>query len=222
MLFATNHTVVSEPYVISFGPLQIVGIILLLTIVAAIVGFVSACCELVRKRRFIHKAASVACLPLLIATVWLVWYFAVHSSVPLEKQTDQELSATMGKSYLMICLVFGAFSAILMATDKWIAIANRGIATGQTAAWRISEGTLHFAEFCGGWWASGLMQCLLRHKISKRDYQIRFWATVLVHGLALAGVVCARNDQQSIATWCFLGIVLPLAVAAYHRPAKGA
>ncbi len=47
--------------------------------------------------------------------------------------------------------------------------------------WRIPESTLHLAELIGGWPAAYIAQRVLRHKISKLSYQMKFWAIVAIH-----------------------------------------
>lgn len=47
--------------------------------------------------------------------------------------------------------------------------------------WRISEGTLHLAEFFGGWPAGFLAQRILRHKIKKTSYQVTFCFIIVLH-----------------------------------------
>ncbi|MBK1828413.1 DUF1294 domain-containing protein [Haloferula rosea] len=58
--------------------------------------------------------------------------------------------------------------------DKRFAISERS---------RIPEATLHLFELMGGWPGSFLGQRLLRHKVSKKSYQMIFWAIVLVYQL---------------------------------------
>ena len=43
---------------------------------------------------------------------------------------------------------------------------------------RVSEATLHFLEFLGGWPVAYLAQQKLRHKTIKRSYQMTFWSIV--------------------------------------------
>ena len=54
----------------------------------------------------------------------------------------------------------------------------------RTRSWRVSEFTLHFLEFIGGWPGAFLAQRWLRHKISKLSYQIAFWIIVLTYQIA--------------------------------------
>jgi uncharacterized membrane protein YsdA (DUF1294 family) len=42
----------------------------------------------------------------------------------------------------------------------------------------VSEASLHFLEFLGGWPAAYLAQQKLRHKTIKRSYQMTFWSIV--------------------------------------------
>lgn len=51
----------------------------------------------------------------------------------------------------------------------------------QQDGWRTPESTLHLMELSGGWPAAFLAQRFLRHKIVKRDYQVNFWAIVVLH-----------------------------------------
>ena len=59
--------------------------------------------------------------------------------------------------------------------------------------WRVSEGSLHLAEFLGGWPGAFLAQRRLRHKCSKPGYQAFFWMIVLLYQIAAVDVLL---DQQ--------------------------
>ena len=54
---------------------------------------------------------------------------------------------------------------------------------------RIPEATLHLFELTGGWAGSFLAQRYLRHKISKRSYQVVFWLIVLMYQLLALDVL---------------------------------
>ena len=43
---------------------------------------------------------------------------------------------------------------------------------------RVSESTLHFLEFLGGWPIAYIVQQKLRHKTIKRSYQVTLWTIV--------------------------------------------
>ncbi|MBC7760870.1 MAG: DUF1294 domain-containing protein [Candidatus Saccharibacteria bacterium] len=49
------------------------------------------------------------------------------------------------------------------------------------AGWRISERTLLFWGFIGGWPGAIVAQQVLRHKTRKKSFREAFWATVLVN-----------------------------------------
>lgn len=51
----------------------------------------------------------------------------------------------------------------------------------ECGGWRTPEASIHAAEVFGGWPAAFLAQRLYRHKIAKRNYQVNFWAIVLLH-----------------------------------------
>ncbi len=48
----------------------------------------------------------------------------------------------------------------------------------QVGGSRVSEATLHFLEFLGGWPAAYYAQQKFRHKTIKRNYQMTFWCIV--------------------------------------------
>lgn len=47
--------------------------------------------------------------------------------------------------------------------------------------WRTRESTLHLLALAGGWPGALLAQRIYRHKSKKREFQVVFWATVLVN-----------------------------------------
>lgn len=47
--------------------------------------------------------------------------------------------------------------------------------------YRISELTLHFVTFLGGWFGALLGQKIWHHKTKKRHFQIIFWLIVIAH-----------------------------------------
>ena len=75
---------------------------------------------------------------------------------------------------LSLAASVGAF--LLYARDK---------SAAQRKEWRTPEGTLHIVALVGGWPGALLAQKLLRHKSSKRSFQIVFWATVVLNCAAL-------------------------------------
>jgi uncharacterized membrane protein YsdA (DUF1294 family) len=87
---------------------------------------------------------------------------------------------------LIYALVLSAVTYWAYAIDKERARKNR---------WRLAEGRLHLLELLGGWPGAYLAQRWLRHKSSKRSYQIVFWLIVLVY--QLAAVDSLRNGQLS-------------------------
>ena len=61
--------------------------------------------------------------------------------------------------------------------------------------WRTQENTLHLFALAGGWPTAWLAQRLLRHKTSKDAFQAAYWASAVLHCLALAAWVVGAQDQ---------------------------
>jgi uncharacterized membrane protein YsdA (DUF1294 family)/cold shock CspA family protein len=73
---------------------------------------------------------------------------------------------------LIIYSLMSVITTVLYKVDK-----NRA----QQNAWRISETSLHIAEFLGGWPGALVSQYNFRHKNAKFSYQFVFWVIVFVH-----------------------------------------
>lgn len=86
--------------------------------------------------------------------------------------------------HLMASLV--AFAAY--AFDKFAARNDR---------WRTRESTLHLFALVGGWPGALAAQRLLRHKSSKRSFQIGFWVTVVLNCGALAWLLTSAGAAAS-------------------------
>ncbi|KQW94090.1 cold-shock protein [Massilia sp. Root418] len=70
----------------------------------------------------------------------------------------------------VVCFIF-------YAIDKSAARAGR---------WRTPESTLLLLGLCCGWPGAILAQQWLRHKTSKRSFQLAFWASVAINMAAFA------------------------------------
>jgi uncharacterized membrane protein YsdA (DUF1294 family)/cold shock CspA family protein len=68
---------------------------------------------------------------------------------------------------------------------------------------RIPERGLHLTELLGGWPGAFLAQRRLRHKVSKRGYQVEFWLIVLAYQVAAYDSL--QNWQLSRAAWNYIG-----------------
>ncbi|MDJ0377571.1 DUF1294 domain-containing protein [Cryobacterium sp. PH31-L1] len=80
--------------------------------------------------------------------------------------------------------VAGAYLATSMICFALYAIDKRRARFG---AWRVSEGTLLFWGFIGGWPGAIVAQQVLRHKTQKKNFRAVFWATVALNvGLFVA------------------------------------
>lgn len=69
-------------------------------------------------------------------------------------------------------LGMGLLSYSLYSSDKTRA---------ERREWRISEATLHWVDFLGGWPGGFIAQRVLRHKTSKGDFQLISQAIIAVH-----------------------------------------
>ncbi len=74
---------------------------------------------------------------------------------------------------------------IAYVRDKGAAERNR---------WRVTEKTLHFLAVLGGWPGAWIAQQMLRHKTSKRSFQIEFWICVIVN-LVVLGALILKGGQ---------------------------
>ncbi|MDB5893793.1 MAG: cold-shock DNA-binding domain [Rhodoferax sp.] len=83
----------------------------------------------------------------------------------------------VGPAYLVMSLV----TFIAYAIDRSAARQGR---------WRTPEARLHWLALACGWPGALLAQQWLRHKSSKREFQVVFWATVLIN---VAGFVALQT-----------------------------
>lgn len=88
-------------------------------------------------------------------------------------------SVATGSLPLIVAGFYSLMSAITFAVyaiDK---------SAAQNGRWRTAENTLHMLALIGGWPGAFFAQKKLRHKSSKREFKILFWATVLLNLAAL-------------------------------------
>lgn len=71
---------------------------------------------------------------------------------------------------LLYCLLMSLFMYGLYWHDK---------SRAQSQGWRVPETTLHVFALVGGWPGAYLAQRHLRHKTSKKMFQLVFWVTIL-------------------------------------------
>lgn len=69
---------------------------------------------------------------------------------------------------------------VVMSMVAFIAYAMDKSAA-QQGRWRTKETTLHLLSLLGGWPGAYFAQVKLRHKSSKKDFKIVYWATVLLN-----------------------------------------
>lgn len=93
------------------------------------------------------------------------------------------LLVAVAKIPLFVFIIYLAASLvtfIVYAGDK---------AAAQKGAWRTPESTLHLLSLIGGWPGALVAQKRLRHKSRKQAFQVVFWITVLMNGVAMYGVL---------------------------------
>lgn len=73
-------------------------------------------------------------------------------------------------------LVVSVVTFIAYGLDKLAAKNNQ---------WRTPEQTLHILSLIGGWPGALVAQKMLRHKTIKKEFQIIFWATVMLNALVI-------------------------------------
>lgn len=78
---------------------------------------------------------------------------------------------------LLAVAAMSLLTFVVYALDKRAAVRGRR---------RVPEGTLHLLGLVGGWPGAAAAQQWLRHKSSKREFQVVFWLTVAMH---VAGTV---------------------------------
>lgn len=59
----------------------------------------------------------------------------------------------------------------------------------QSGRWRVPEKNLHLLALAGGWPGAWLAQQTLRHKSSKAEFRVVYWATAVLHCAGLAAWV---------------------------------
>ena len=102
------------------------------------------------------------------------WGLAASLAIPSFAALAITVAFLWGVPLVVLAAYLGA-SVITMfayAFDK--AAAVRG-------DWRAPESTLHFLALVGGWPGALLAQQLLRHKSSKVEFRLVFWATVVIN-----------------------------------------
>lgn len=68
----------------------------------------------------------------------------------------------------------------------------------QTGRWRTKEDTLHLLGVLGGWPGAWFAHQILRHKSRKVGFRAAYWATVLIHCVALVGWLFWLQPSQSL------------------------
>ena len=101
------------------------------------------------------------------------------------------LAGMMPMAVLWFYLAASLVAFVAYALDK---------SAAQNDRWRTQESTLHLLALAGGWPGALAAQRLLRHKSSKRSFQIAFWATVVLNGGALAWLFTSAEAAALRAT----------------------
>ena len=105
--------------------------------------------------------------------VWLALPFLVGLTV----------LALMGR---LPMIVIGVYLTVSLLTYFAYLLDKR---SAQRGGWRTQETTLHLMSLFGGWPGALLAQRILRHKSSKQEFRVVFWATVFFNVILLAFAV---------------------------------
>ena len=98
-----------------------------------------------------------------------------------------------GRVPLLVAVGYGVMSVVSLLLYR------RDKRAAQAGGRRTRERTLHLADLLGGWPGGLAAQGRFRHKTRKTAFQLVFWATVLLHGAALAWVLGAGPFFTAIA-----------------------
>lgn len=88
-----------------------------------------------------------------------------------------------------IAALYATASAAAFVVYAWDKSAAR------SGAWRTKESTLHLLSLVGGWPGALTAQHCLRHKSSKRSFQVVFWITVALNCGGLAWLLGPTGSQ---------------------------
>lgn len=107
---------------------------------------------------------------------------------------------------LAFCALYG-FVAMAWSPPAWVAGAYAALSlltfcvyagdksAARNGRWRTKEKTLHLLSLAGGWPGALLARHYLRHKSSKREFRIVFWATVMGNIAGLL-IVCSKAYER--------------------------
>jgi uncharacterized membrane protein YsdA (DUF1294 family)/cold shock CspA family protein len=95
---------------------------------------------------------------------------------------------------LLILLIVPALALLSLPSSPWIGLVGCLVVSGlsyrayrddknraRQGLRRLSESSLHFIDFIGGWPGGYLAQRQYRHKTAKASFRRVFWSTVLLH-----------------------------------------
>lgn len=119
-----------------------------------------------------YAGESAAAVQLRISLLPLIWA-ALFMVLLVGMVTAGNLPVIVSMIYLAMSL----FTFMVYWSDKSAAESERR---------RTPEKRLHFFGLAGGWPGAIFAQQLLRHKSSKREFQTKFWGTVMLNCGALA------------------------------------
>jgi uncharacterized membrane protein YsdA (DUF1294 family)/cold shock CspA family protein len=131
------------------------------------------------------------------------------------KRVPSAIPSAQGNVTLLLSAAFlvfvagSSFAGMMPMAVLWFYLAASLVAfvayaldksAAQNDRWRTQESTLHLLALAGGWPGALAAQRLLRHKSSKRSFQIAFWATVVLNGGALAWLFTSAEAAALRAT----------------------
>ncbi|WP_255440418.1 DUF1294 domain-containing protein [Caenimonas sedimenti] len=137
---------------------------------------------------------------------------SARSRTPSRSRKSGDTGATVGSGALFALPLMLAYAGLLAWAVAWTRQLPWWVLAGSVAVnlvtfmvywfdkyaagtrqWRTSEATLHLWSLAGGWAGAWCAQQVLRHKSRKAEFRTAYWATVILHCVAVAGALAWKQ-----------------------------
>lgn len=112
----------------------------------------------------------------------ILWAALLWAAVLGWASATQRLPAWVVPAWLGL----NVWTFVVYWRDKWAA---------QRGQWRTPENSLHLWSLLGGWPGARIAQQILRHKSRKEAFQTTYWATLVVHVVAVGGLLFGQAQR---------------------------